>query len=404
MNRLFYTMLAAAICFNVFAQDISQWRGPVRSGIYNETGLLKKWPLTGPKMIWHFDQLGEGFGSAAVTSAGVFVTGMEDATGFVYLLDNNGKLRWKKEYGQEWDGSNSGTRATPLVINDKLYLLSPYGKLVCMSCTDGKILWSIDFMKQHDARNLQWGIIENMVFDGNTIYCAPGGRDANIVALDRNTGKIIWKSKGSGETSGYNSPLLITLPKRKLLVTHMEKSIHGIDAATGKVLWKHELVNEYSIHPNVPAYADGYLYCTIGYGVGGVMLKLSEDGSSVTQVWKNSDLDPKIGGFVVLNEKIYGTGDFNRGLYCIDWKTGKVLIKSNQLSPANIIANDGLLYIYSERGQLALVEPQADKFNILSSFLVPLGTGPHWAHLVLHNKRLYVRHGTSLMVYNVTGS
>ncbi len=401
MKRLFQAVLLLSICVTNIAQEVSQWRGPSRTGLYNETGLMKKWPANGLKMIWYFNRLGAGFGSAAVTSSGIFITGMEDATGYVYSIDHQGKLRWKKEYGREWDGGQAGSRATPLVIDDKLYLISAYGKLICMSCSDGKIIWSIDFMKQYDARNTEWGIVENLVYDGNTIYCVPGGRDANILAIDRNTGKIIWKSKGSGEISGYCSPLLVSLPKRKILITHMEKSIHGIDVSNGSVLWKSELVNQYSIHPNVPAYLDGYLYCTIGYGVGGVMLKLSEDGSSVTRVWKNSDMDPKIGGFVVLNDRIYGTGDFSRGFYCLDWKTGKVLFKTLQLAPANIIANDGLLYLYSEKGQVALVEPLADKFNIISSFQVPMGEGPHWAHLVLYDKKLYVRHGSTLMVFDV---
>lgn len=401
MKRLFQAVLLLSICASNIAQEVSQWRGPSRTGLYNETGLMKKWPANGLKMIWYFNRLGAGFGSAAVTSSGIFITGMEDATGYVYSIDHQGKLRWKKEYGREWDGGQAGSRATPLVIDDKLYLISAYGKLICMSCSDGKIIWSIDFMKQYDARNTEWGIVENLVYDGNTIYCVPGGRDANILAIDRNTGKIIWKSKGSGEISGYCSPLLVSLPKRKILITHMEKSIHGIDVSNGSVLWKSELVNQYSIHPNVPAYLDGYLYCTIGYGVGGVMLKLSEDGSSVTRVWKNSDMDPKIGGFVVLNDRIYGTGDFNRGFYCLDWKTGKVLFKTLQLAPANIIANDGLLYLYSEKGQVALVEPLVDKFNIISSFQVPMGEGPHWAHLVLYDKKLYVRHGSTLMVFDV---
>ncbi len=387
------------------AQDISQWRGPDRTGIYNEKSLLRKWPDAGPKLLWHYDELGEGYGSAAVTRTGVYLTGLENGAGYVYALDLQGKLRWKKEYGKEWAESHSGARATPLVIDDKLYLFSAYGKLVCMSCNDGRMIWSVDFMKQYDARNLQWGINENLAFDGTTIFCVPGGRDANIIALDRNTGKIIWKSRGSGERSGYSSPLLINHSKKKILVTHMERSVHGIDAANGNVLWKYGLVNQYSIHPNVPAYADGYLYCTIGYGVGGVMLKLSEDGTSVSQVWKNNVPDPKIGGFVVLNGRIYGTGDYNRGLFCLDWKTGKVLIQTNQLTPATIIANDGLLYIYSERGdQLALVEPRSDSFNVISSFRVPRGSGPHWAHLVINNKRLYVRHGNSLMVYDLTGN
>jgi len=134
------------------------------------------------------------------------------------------------------------------------------------------------------------------------------------------------------------------------------------------------------------------------------MLKLSLDGNIINEVWKNASLDPKIGGVVVLNGRIYGTGDRNRRLFCLDWQTGKELFSITDLAPANIIANDGLLYIYSEAGKIALVEPKTDGFNIISSFPVPFGTDTHWAHLVICNKKLYVRHGSSLMVYDIAGN
>ena len=109
-------------------------------------------------------------------------------------------------------------------------------------------------------------------------------------------------------------------------------------------------------------------------------------------------------GVVVLGGMIYGAGDRNRRFFCIDWKTGKEIFVLNQLAPSNIIANDGLLYIYSENGKVSLAQPKTDGLNILSSFSVPLGAGTHWAHLVLSNKRMYVRHGSSLMVYDIAGS
>jgi len=401
MRRTIFALITSIISLTIAAQDIAQWRGPNRNGIYNETGLMKKWPDTGPKMLWHFDELGEGYSSAAVTSTGIYTTGMINGTGYVFALDLNGKLLWKKEYGKEWNESQTGARSTPLVIKEKLYILSAYGKLTCMNSTNGQTIWSVDFMKEHGARNLTWGITENLLYDGNMIFCTPGGRDVNVVALDRHTGKIIWKSKGSGELSGYCSPVIINLSKRKLLVTMMERSIHGFDASTGSLLWKFGHINEYSVHPNVPVYIDGYLYCTIGYGIGGVMLKVVDDGSAVTRVWKNTRHDPKIGGFVVLNGRIYGGGDYNRKFFCLDWKTGNILYEVNQLAPSNIISNDGLLYIYTERGTVDLVEPRTDNIRVISSFRVPLGSGPHWAHLVINNKLLYVRHGNSLMVYDI---
>lgn len=403
MNKIFSVLITVSLYVSLTAQDVAQWRGAGRDGIYNETGLMKKWPQQGPEMIWHFDDLGEGYSSAAVTSTAVYTTGMIDGTGYVFALDNNGKLLWKKDYGKEWNESHTGARSTPLVVRDKLYIMSSYGKLTCMNSANGQLVWSVDFMGQYDARNLTWGITENLLHDGNIIYCTPGGRDANVVALDRNTGKIIWKSKGSGEKSGYCSPVIVNLPARKMLVTLMEKSIHGFDAANGTLLWKFGHINEYSVHPNVPIYIDGYLYCTIGYGIGGIMLKVSPDGTKVTEVWKNARHDPKIGGFVVLNGKIYGAGDYNRNFLCLDWKTGEIIYQVNQLAPSNIIANAGLLYVYAERGTVNLVEPAVDKINIISSFRVPLGSGPHWAHLVINNKKLYVRHGNSMMVYDIAG-
>ena len=401
MNKLLITIILSIFCLDIGAQDISQWRGTNRDGIYYETGLLKKWPVGGPKLLWHFDELGEGHTSAAVTSKGVFTTGMINGTGYIFAFDLQGKLLWKNEYGTEWTESHSGVRSTPLVIKDKLYFLSAFGKLFCMNCSDGKTVWTADLVKQYDARNITWGITENLLFDGNVLYCTPGGRDAAVVALDINTGKQVWKSKGNGERSAYCSPIIIKLQNRKILATIMEYSICGFDASNGQLLWKSEFKMDPDVHPNTPVYKDGYLFCTSGYGLGSVMLKLSGDGSSVTEVWKNASCDPKIGGVVVLNGRIYGTGDRNRKFFCLDWQTGKEIFSIRDLAPANIIANDGLLYVYSESGKISLVEPKADGFNIISSFPVPLGTGTHWAHLVINNKRLYVRHGSSLMVYDI---
>jgi outer membrane protein assembly factor BamB len=404
MKRLFFFILILLFYIGANAQEITQWRGPYRDGIYYESGLLKKWPDAGPKLIWHFDELGDGHTSAAVTGSGLFTTGMIDGKGFVFAFNLKGKLIWKKEYGTEWAESHNGVRSTPLIVDGKLYLLSTYLKLFCLNSSDGQTVWTVDLVKEYGARNIEWGVAENLLSDGNVLFCSPGGPDASVVALDRNTGKLIWKSKGNGEKSAYCSPMLIKLQNKKILVTMMETAICGFDASTGVLLWKFEHINDTNVHPNTPIYINCMLYCTSGYGKGGVMLKLANDGKSVSEVWRNAQLDPKIGGVVVLNGRIYGTGDRNRKLFCLDWQSGKEIFSTKDLAPANIIANDGLLYIYSESGKVSLVEPKSDKFNIISSFPVPLGSDTHWAHLVIKDKKLYVRHGNSLMVYDIAAS
>ena len=295
-------------------------------------------------------------------------------------------------------------RSTPLVVDDKLYVLGSYWNLVCMNTANGQTIWSVDLEKEYGARNNEWGISENLLYDGNVLYCTPGGKDASLVALDRNTGKMIWKSKGNGNKSAYCSPIMIKLQKRKIIVTMMEKAVCAFDAATGQQLWEFEHINDTGVHPNIPVFINGYLYCTSGYGKGGELLKLADDGSSVTEVWRTKDLDSRTGGVVVLNGKIYGSGDKNRKMFCLDWK------QANRSIPPRIwprlhslltmvccifTANQGR-YSLQSRGQMAS--------GLSVRFPFPYGANTHWAHLVIKDKKLYLRHGTSLMVYDIAAN
>jgi outer membrane protein assembly factor BamB len=389
--------------FSVFAQSgtISQWRGPNRDGIYNETELLKSWPENGPPLIWHFDQIGDGHSSAAITKDRIYTAGTISGTGYIFSFSLDGQLLWKVPYGEEWSESWPGTRSTPLIYDGKIYLLSGMGKLACMKADKGEMVWALDVIKDLHGRNIKWGYTENLLVDGNKIFCTVGGIDTNIVALDRNTGKLIWVSKGNGEKSAYCSPALITLPNRKILVTQTENSILGIDAANGKVLWRHDQPNLYSVHANTPLYHDGFLYCVSGYGKGGVLLKIAYDGSAKQEVWRNDSLDTRMGGVVLLNDRIYGSDDRNRGWRCIDWKTGKEIYSEKITNKGNIISADGMLYCYGDNGEVVLAETTAAGFRKISSFKVPFGSNQHWAHLVIAGGRLYVRHGNSLMVYDI---
>jgi len=402
MNRLL-TFLVLGFLFNLTssAQEIAQWRGPKRDGIYSETGLLKSWPAEGPKLLWHYDDLGEGHASAAVTKERIFTAGLINGIGYIIALSPDGKLLWKVPYGEDWTESWPGTRSTPLVYDGKIYFLSGFGKLVCMTADKGNKIWTLDVMKDLHGRNIKWGITENLLIDGNKLFCTVGGIDTNIVALDRNTGKLIWISKGNGEKSAYCSPMMITLPNRKILVTQTENSILGIDAADGKLLWRHDQPNKYSVHANTPLYYGGYLYCVSGYGQGGVMLKIAADGSAKQEIWRNASLDNRMGGVILLNDRIYGSDDSNKAWWCLDWKTGKEIYSEKITNKGNIICSDGMLYCYGDNGEIALVKPLPDGFKKISSFKVPYGSNQHWAHPVIVNGRLYIRHGNSLMVYDI---
>lgn len=379
----------------------SQWRGPNRDGVFPNESLLRTWPEEGPVLLWTVDGLGEGYSSAAVAADRVYLTGMTGGEGYLFAFDKDGKPVWKVSYGPEWNGSRPGARTTPTVVGDKIYLMSAKGQAVCID-KNGKKMWSVDLMARFGARNLQWGMTESLLVEGDRVFCTPGGRNVMMAALDRHSGKTIWTIKGNGETSGYCSPCLIKHGGGRLILTMTGESVVGIDADTGEHLWRYSHVTDYNVNANTPLYHDGHIYAVSGYGTGGQMFALSEDGKSVKRVWSQAKLDSQMGAAVLVDGYIYGSGHNSRGWHCLDWKTGKVMYTARKIgNKGAIIFSDGMMYCYSERGDVALVKPDPQEFVVVSSFRIKKGSGEHWAHPVIHDGRLYIRHGDTLMVYQI---
>ena len=329
------------------AQQATTWRGPHQSGIYTDKNLLNSWPESGPEILWTYEKLGAGFSSPAFANDKIYLSGMEGSTGHIYCLTNDGKLTWKSAYGREFDTSYPGSRATPVVSENMVFILSGMGDLACLDARDGKTIWRKNIFSEYGGRNIQWGINETVVIQGNKLICTPGGPTHNMVALEKATGKLIWSSKGKGEISAYCTPLLTQVGSRNLLVTHTEKNIIGVDADNGTLLWSYPHVNRWGVHPNTPLFFNNQIFCFSGYGKGGAMLQLNADGSKATKIWEAADMDSRMGGAVVIDGKIYGSGDNNRDWQCIDWSTGKVAYKTREIGNGVIIAADGKLIFYS---------------------------------------------------------
>ncbi|MCK5692692.1 MAG: PQQ-like beta-propeller repeat protein [Bacteroidales bacterium] len=400
MKRLIAIIAICTLLSDGFTQEPTIWRGPSRDGHYPETGLLKQWPAGGPEIIWSLTDLGQGHSSAIVDQGFVYTTGMISDMGYLFKLDQKGKLVYKIEYGPEFTESFYGTRGTPTIVGDKIYLLSGLGKLYCFDNETGDILWTKDLFKDFDGSIIQWGMNETPVVDGKVLYITPGGKKNNLVALNRHTGDLIWSSPGNGELTAYCTPLLFEHNGRKLLATHSESHLMGFDATTGKMLWKQHQPNEWSVHPNTPIYHEGGIFYLSGYGQGGGMLELSPDGNSAKLKWKHKNMDSRMGGAVLVNGYVYGSGD-SRLWSCYDWQTGEEKYTSQEIGHGVVIYADGMLYCYSQRGELALVTPDPTGFKVVSKTKVALGTEQHWAHPVIYDGILYVRHGRALIAYKV---
>ena len=380
----------------------SQWRGEDRDGMYlNETGLLKEWSVDGPELLWHFEGLGAGYTSVAIANDKIYITGLTDDDLFLYVLDLNGTFLNKKLIGKEWTVNFVGSRCTVCVNEGKLYIGNALGQMFCLDEATLEEIWKVDLLNDYDGRNIRFGMTESPLIVGNKIFLTPGGENNNMIALNKNTGELIWSSPGDGTPSSWCSPQFIGNYSVPMVVTNMHEQIVAFNANTGEVVWSHPQKNSVSVHVNTPLYSDGMIFSSIGYRGGSMLLRLIDNGKNVEEVWKNDEMDNEMGGAVRVGDYVYASGHANRYWFCVDWKTGETLYSEPELAPSVVIYADGMLYVYSAKGEMALVKPNPEKLEIVSIFDVSMGTGEHWAHPVIDQGVLYIRHGDALMAYKV---
>jgi len=383
------------------AQIESQWRGINRDGIYHESNLLKVWPEEGLKLLWSFNELGQGHSSPIITDNRIFISDKKDGIGYAYAFDLNGKAIWKTSFGAEWNENYPGVRSTFTYYKNKLYLLSSYSVAICLDAETGNKIWEVDLKKNFGSVIPKYGKVESPLIYNDKVIFTTGGDTTAVVALNPENGKTIWQSKGIEDNTSYCSPQLIDVAGKKVIVNSFANVVASFDADNGGFLWKYPQTNKYNNHCNTPIYKDGYLYSFTGYGTGGVMLKPGEDGKSVTKVWQDSLLDNQMGGAILYNSMIVGSGHQNKSWYVLDWETGAVKFTSKALGVGAVIFADDHFYCYSNKGELGLMKLTDNGLELVSMMKITLGTEQHWSHPVIRKGVLYLRHGNTLMAYSL---
>ena len=417
MKKLIAALILSIIFNLTFSQQIAQWNGPNRNGIFPETGLLKKWPDGGPSLVLKIEGIGRGYSQPVVYKGLIYITGIKkDTMDVVSCYDLKGKLLWETSYGLSWTGTYPDTRSTPSIENGKIYLVSGMGEIVCLDLKTGKIIWSQNPFKTFKGKSRAWGIAESVLLTDKVAVTVIGGAETTVVAYNKLNGALAWKTKSLGGARAYSSSILIERGGQKMIVAQASEYLMGIDPANGNFIWTYKTIQHFKGNTDLgrgdftasPLYYNGYIYITAGYTQAGVMLQLSEDGKSVSFKWENTDLNPHHGGVVLMSGNIYGsTWKTNSlgGWASVDWNTGELNWFRNWNNKGSIIGADGLLYIYEEKnGNFALVQPDAKDLKIISTFKIKSGTGMHFAHPSIYNGNLFVRHGDALMVFNIKAS
>jgi outer membrane protein assembly factor BamB len=410
-SKLLVTLVLIISAMNVSSGQEYGWRGPGRTGVYNEKGLMKIWPDSGPSLLWEVTGIGKGYSSATVTGGDVYITGTINGKDVLSALTQDGKKKWEVEYGGITETVNSPeARCTPTYSNGKILVISGKGDLVCVT-KEGKIAWQVNYYQKYSAAVQRFGISESPLVVDKKVIATPGGNKASMVAFNIENGKVVWETPPLNEGTQYTNPLLIEDKGMKVIVTHTLTYIIGVDAKDGKLLWKFNfgsVNNDQRGGKNyiqTPIYRDGFLFAANGYRQTAAKIKINFDGSEPSLVWKNPEINPHVGGMVLIGNYIYSsTHDTNsKGRWiCVDWTTGKTMWITEWNNKGSVISAEGLLYLFEEKnGNLALVKPDSGKLNIISSFTVTKGDGPYWSHPVIDKGRLFVRHGDYMAVYSL---
>ena len=396
------------------AADWPQWQGPDRNAVSKETGLLKEWPKDGPPLVWKIKGLGGGDSAPSIAGGKLFGMGARGGDEVVWCLSEaDGKELWSAKIGptvqQRMPQSKEGPGGTPTVDGERLYAIGMGGDLVCLQVKDGKELWRVSFTKDFGGRVPTWSYRESPLVDGDKLVCTPGGADATIVALDKSTGKTVWKSAVAGSRgAAYASVIAIDAAGQRQYVQLTQGTLVGVAAADGKVLWKYDrAANRTGINCTTPVYHDGQVFASSAYGAGGGLVKLSKDGDAgvkAEEVYFTRSMENHHGGLIAHDGCLYGAHGGNGGgnIVCLDFKTGKKLWDERSVEKGSVAFADGRLYYRTETGTVLLIEPNAKEYVERGKFKQPdRSRSPAWAHPVVANGKLYIRDQDVLFCYDV---
>jgi outer membrane protein assembly factor BamB len=410
--RISFSILLVLISISLFSQNLVEFRGVGRTGHYNESGLLKKWPESGPEVFLTIEGVGKGYSQPIFADNKIFITGIKkDTTDILSAYNLKGELLWETPYGRSWTASYIDSRSTPTYENGKLYVCSGTGQVSCVDASTGIIVWQVNASKKYNGEIYKHGDAEALLVIKNVILYTTGGEQNAMVALSKEDGSLVWKSKSLGRGKAYASPVLIKHNGKDIILAQTSKDLIAIQPEDGEILWNYDLLQYHLISTGIGAqtnpvlYHNGEIFETSGYEHPGILLSLSEDGKSVKLKWRNDVIDTHLGGVVLVDGNIYGSTWTNnsRGKWAsVNWETGKTNWETEWENKGSIIYANGMLYLFEEkRGNVALVEPSPDEMKIISTFRVSKGTGPAWAHPAIYDGKLFIRRGDVLMIYNV---
>jgi outer membrane protein assembly factor BamB len=398
--------------------DWPQWRGPKRDGISLETGLRQDWSTSPPPIAWQTAGVGKGYAAPAIVGNLIYLTGAEGNKEFVVAMekkpsesaDNPAKILWRTDLSPAGDVGYPGSRCTPTIDGPHLYATTTTGVVACVERATGRVLWQVDMVQAFAGKMMSvWGFSESPLIDGDHLIVTPGSDSAAIVALDKLTGKEVWRSAiPDARGAGYASLVVSQGAGVRQYVTLLGRGLVSVAADDGRLLWTYDRVANGTANIPTPIVRGNYVFASTGYQTGSVLVELKKEGSNGVQAKEVYFLPHKVlqnhhGGMVLIGDYLYGGHGHNEGApICVHFLTGKVAWKQRRgpgEGSAAVSFADGHLYFRYQNGSVALIEATPEEYRMKGAFSIPDVVDPSWPHPVIAGGHLFLREQDRLYVY-----
>lgn len=414
-------MILSGAMSSSHAEDWPTFRGADRTALSSETNLLDSWPSEGPRLVWSSAGAGKGYSSPAVSEGKIFTVGDAPSTSdadeyLTCFAEESGSQLWSSKIGPSWNehknASWNGARGTPTVDGDRVYIVSPFGKLVCFQTADGKELWSKDLKEEYEGRKKDsWGYGESPLIDRDLVLCTPGGEKNTLVALNKKTGEMVWSCKRPGDVgAGHSSIVISHVGDKKVYVQNTGGGPMGVDAETGKLVWSFDMAPPTAFIPTA-IIKDDYVFSVAGYGLGGVLLQQVPGVNGEIAIKQIYDVKPELGnkhgGVILIGDRLFAGKEDKNTVYCADLLTGDILWQARGAGEGStsVTAADGKLFLRYQNGIVSMAKVDSAVFEETSSFKTPESgdrSTPSWAHPVIANGKLLLREGDNLLCYDIS--
>jgi outer membrane protein assembly factor BamB len=381
--------------------------GSNHDNVSKETGLLRQWPPTGPKLAWHLTGLGQGYSAVSVADGIVFCMGTpENQESLLAINLADGKALWSRPTEgpifQEEHGN--GPRGTPTVDGNHVYALGASGDLICVDFKTKSVRWHKNLAREFSAQVPQYGYSESVLIDGPRLICTPGGAGATIVALDKNSGSVLWKCPvPNSPGAAYASPLVAEIGGTRQYIDVISGALVGVKASDGQPLWGNDALASANVICSSPLLVKDFVFASASYGTGGVLLRLTpgtQGGTQATVVNRTPDMKSHHGGMVAIGSNVYGADD--QVLTCFNLETWKVVWKNRSVGKCCLTCADGHLYVRGENGEMALVDATPAGYQETGRFTPPRSSSnPAWSYPVVAAGKLFLRDQDELLCYSL---